>query len=59
MKEFSDFKFIIHEAVWYKDNIARIEKQEITKDNDKVYLIQTSNHHYLYVKENELERYIG
>lgn len=54
-----DYKFIEHEAVWYNDQIARVEDRAIDINNKKVYLIQTTNHRYLYVYEEDLERYIG
>lgn len=53
-----DYKFIEHEAVWYNDQIARVEDRAVDINNKKVYLIQTTNHRYLYVYEEDLERYI-
>lgn len=53
-----DYKFTEHEAVWYNDQIARVEDRAVDVHNKKVYLIQTTNHCYLYVYEEDLERYI-
>jgi hypothetical protein len=54
-----NFKFQIHEAVWYGDRIARIEDTAIDAKNRKMYLIQTANHFYFYAYEDELQEYIG
>ena len=59
MEEKREFKFIIHEAVWYKDKVARIEDTAVAPDRRNIYLIQTSNHLYLYAYEDELQEYIG
>ena len=55
----ANFKYIIHEAVWYKDKVARIEDTATDAQGRNVYLIQTSNHYYFYVFEGELKQYIG
>lgn len=54
-----EFKFNIHDAVWYKDMIARIEDTAVDAQGKHIYLIQTSNHIYRYVYEEDLEQYIG
>ena len=59
MEEKVEFKFIIHEAVWYKDKVARIEDTAVAPDGRNIYLIQTSNHLYIYAYEDELQEYIG
>lgn len=55
----NNYKFIIHEAVWYKNQIARVEDTAVTADGKNIYLVQTANHRYFYAYEEELERYVG
>ena len=53
-------KFIIHDAVWFNDQVARIEDiVGVSQDDEIMYMIQTSNHRYHYVCEKDLEVYIG
>ena len=59
MEEKREFKLIVHEAVWYKDKVARIEDTAVAPDGRNIYLIQTSNHLYIYTYEDELQEYIG
>ena len=59
MDNFSQPKYEIHDAVWYKDHIARIEDSGVDANNKRLYLIQTANHYYYYVYEEDLEVYIG
>ena len=59
MEKTTNFKFIIHEAVWYNDQIARIEDTATVADGRHIYLIQTTNHRYFYAYEDELQEYIG
>lgn len=54
-----DWKFEIHDAVWYKDFIGRIEDRAINIENQEVYLVQLTNHHYHWVPVGNLEVYIG
>ena len=59
MEEKREFKFKIHEAVWYKDNVARVEDTAFVPDGRNIYLVQTANHFYFYAYEDELQEYIG
>ena len=59
MEEKREFKFIIHEAVWHNDKVARIEDTAVAPDGRNIYLIQTSNHLYIYAYEDDLQEYIG
>jgi hypothetical protein len=59
MEEKRDFKFTIHEAVWYKDRVARVEDTAVAQDGRNIYLVQTTNHFYCYAYEDELQEYIG
>ena len=54
-----EFKFSIHDAVWYKDMIARVEDTAVASDGRNIYLIQTAKHRYFYAYEDELQEYIG
>lgn len=54
-----DWKFEIHDAVWYNDLIGRIEDRAIDVQGREVYLIQLTNHHYHWVPVENLEVYIG
>ena len=57
-----EFKFGIHDAVWYKGQVARVEEASIFADPSgvrNIYLVQTSNHFYFYAYEEDLEAYIG
>ena len=54
-----EWKFEIHDAVWYRDYIGRIEDHAIDIKGKEVYLIQLTNHRYLWVEVNELQEYIG
>ena len=54
-----DFKFAIHDAVWYGEQIARVEETAVVADGRHIYLIQTANHRYFYAYEDELQEYIG
>ena len=55
----TDWKFEIHDAVWYNDRIGRIEDRAIDVQGREVYLIQLTNHHYHWVPVENLEGYIG
>ena len=55
----NNYKFIEHEAVMYEGSIARIEDRAMWHDGRNIYLIQTPNHMFKYVFEENLERYIG
>ena len=53
-------KFIIHDAVWFNDQVARVEDiVGVSSDDEIMYMIQTSSHRYHYVREKDLEVYIG
>ena len=54
-----EWKFEIHDAVWYGDRIGRIEDRAIGPDGSDMYLILLSNHRYHWVSENHLQEYIG
>lgn len=55
----TDWKFEIHDAVWYNDRVGRIEDRAIDIKNQEVYLVQLANHHYHWVPVEYLEVYIG
>ena len=55
----ANYKYIIHEAVWYGEQIARIEDAAVAPDGRNIYLIQTAKHRYFYAYEDELQEYIG
>ena len=54
-----NYKFQIHDAVWYQEQIARVEDTAADADGRNIYLIQTANHRYFYAYEEDLEVYIG
>lgn len=54
-----DYKFIEHEAVWFGDQIARVEDRAVDINGRNVYLIQTTNHICRWVEEKDLGVYIG
>lgn len=55
-----DRKFIIHEAVLYKGQIARIEDYlGVDAERENLYLVQFPNHMYRCIKESDLEVYVG
>ena len=54
-----EFKYNIHDAVWYGDYIGRVEDHAIDIKGREVYLIQLTNHRYFWVEVNELQEYIG
>ena len=55
----TDWKFEIHDAVWYNNLIGRIEDRAIDIKNQEVYLVQLANHLYHWVPVEYLEVYIG
>ena len=55
----TDWKFEIHDAVWYNDRVGRIEDRAIDGQGEEVYLIQLTNHQYRWVPVENLEVYIG
>jgi hypothetical protein len=55
----TDWKFEIHDAVWYNDRVGRIEDRAIDGRDEEVYLIQLTNHQYRWVPVENLEVYIG
>lgn len=55
----TDWKFGIHDAVWYNGYIGRVEDRAIDIKNQEVYLVQLTNHHYHWVSVDNLEGYIG
>lgn len=55
----TDWKFEIHDAVWYNDRVGRIEDRAIDGRGEEVYLIQLTNHQYRWVPVENLEVYIG
>lgn len=55
----TDWKFEIHDAVWYSDRVGRIEDRAIDGRGEEVYLVQLTNHHYHWVPVENLEVYIG
>ena len=54
-----EWKFEIHDAVWYGDRIGRVEDHAIDQDGRDMYLILLSNHRYMWVPEYDLQEYIG
>lgn len=52
-------KFIFHQAVVYNDIIARVEEINLWHDGRTIYLIQTCDHKYKYIFEEDLQDYIG
>lgn len=54
-----DWKFEIHDAIWYNDRIGRIEDRAIDAHGGELYLVQLTNHHYLWVPVENLEVYLG
>ena len=55
----TDWKFEIHDAVWYNDRVGRIEDRAIDGHGEEVYLIQLTNHQYRWLPVENLEVYIG
>ena len=55
----TDWKFEIHDAVWYGDRIGRIEDRTIDIKEREVYLVQFTNHRYRWLPAEDLEVYIG
>lgn len=55
----NEFRFDIHDAVWYNDEIARVEDKAVDVKGQNIYLIQTASHRYHYVYEEDLQIYIG
>jgi hypothetical protein len=55
----TDWKFEIHDAVWYNDRVGRIEERAIDANGGELYLVQLTNHHYHWVPVKYLEVYIG
>ena len=54
-----EWKFEIHDAVWFGDRIGRVEDHAVDKDDKEIYLIQLSNHRYMWIYEKDLQEYIG
>ena len=54
-----EFKFEIHDAVWYGDRVGRVEDRAIDGNEREIYLIQLSDHRYRWVGVEDLEVYIG
>ena len=54
-----DWKFEIHDAVWYNNCIGRVEDRAIDGQGKENYLVQLTNHHYHWVVADDLEGYIG
>lgn len=54
----NNYKYSIHDAVWYGEQIARIEDTAVAPDGRNIYLIQTAKHRYFYAYEDELQEYI-
>lgn len=55
----TDWKFEIHDAIWYNDRVGRIEERAIDANGGELYLVQLTNHHYHWVPVKYLEAYIG
>ena len=55
----TNWKFEIHDAVWYNGYIGRIEDRAVDIENQEVYLVQLTNHHYHWVPVDNLEVYVG
>ena len=59
MCNISTARYAIHDAVWYKDTVGRIEEVSKWHDGRIIYLIQLSTHRYFYAFEEDLQDYIG
>lgn len=55
----TNYKFREHEAVVWNGQMARIEDTAVDVTGRNIYLIQTAQHRYHYVYEEDLEVYIG
>ena len=55
----TDWKFEIHDAVWFEDKIGRVEDKAVDSKGREVYLIQFTNHRYRWLPVENLEVYIG
>ena len=54
-----EFKFKVEDAVVWEGKMAKVEECHFDGAGKNVYLIQTANHLYHYVYEENLEVYIG
>lgn len=55
----TDWKFEMHDAVWFEDKIGRVEDKAVDSQGREVYLIQFTNHRYRWLPAENLEVYIG